>query len=165
MNNLNQFVHSISDDSLVKALNFEQQQNLGPFTLAMCHAVVFGNNLKHIHFHIKGKKFDLIHNLTEDYYYRTGSEADYLAELCMETGQAVPNFSWAAQYIPATIADSLEYNYETALTDLSVYMGTYVTALENLRNVVPNSDIQSKLDDDIRFWKKELNFKIKQRFE
>jgi DNA-binding ferritin-like protein len=122
--------------------------------------------MKHIHFHIKGEKFDTIHNLTESYYNQASWDADYLAELCMEKGQNTPNFSQAAQFIPsAIIATMPEYNYATAITDMSVYLGAYVSALQNFRNTIPDSDIQSKLDDMIRFWNKELNYKNKQRFE
>lgn len=164
MVSLNQFIQGSSDESLVKSLGIQEQEKTGVFTLATCNAVVFANNMKHIHFHIKGKKFDLIHNITEEYYQSASNDADYLAELSMEKEQAVPNFSYAAQYVPALVARSNTYDYVTAITDLSMHMKKYIEALETLRNVIPDEDIQSKLDDMIRDWKKELNYKIKQRF-
>lgn len=165
MSALNLFMKGNSDDALVKALGIEEQKQVGPFTLATCHAVVFANNMKHIHLHIQGKKFDNIHSVTEEYYEQASEDSDYLAELCMEKGHYVPNFCQAAQYIPAaTVATMSECDYKAAITDLAVYMGTYVSALKALRETTPDDDIQSKLDDMIRYWNKELNFKNKQRF-
>lgn len=164
MSGLNQFVRGSSDENLVKALGMEEQKHTGPYTLATCHAVVFANNIKHIHFHIQGKKFDTVHNITGEYYDKASEDADYLAELGMEKGQNIPNFCQAAQLVPAIVATSAVYSYETAIADIAVYLGTYVSALQSLRNVIPDEDIQSKLDDMIRYWNKELNYKNKQRF-
>lgn len=106
MSALNLFMKGSSDDALVKALGIEEQKQIGPFTLATCYAVVFANNMKHIHLHIQGKKFDNIHSITEEYYEQASEDSDYLAELCIEkvimfrTSVKLPSLSRLLQLLP-----------------------------------------------------------------
>ena len=45
---------------------------------------VVANNMKHVHLHIAGKKFDNIHSLSEKYYNDIGYWVDSYAELALE---------------------------------------------------------------------------------
>ncbi len=163
MRPLNSFVNESSDKNLLKLLGVNTSDEGNAYLLAASVAVTFANNLKHIHFHIKGEKFDEIHSITQQYYAMAEDDADYLAELCLEMGYEVPNFSHLPniQHI-MKIATEPKYDYTSAIGELSLYMQEYIACLKDLRDLAP-SDVSSKLDEFIRYWTKEQNFKNEQR--
>ena len=164
MSILNQFYNGHTDETLVKALQSTPEPSV--FVKAACACVLFVNDMKHVHLHAAGKDFDKIHNLCEEYYDKAGEESDYLAELAMEMKEQVPNFRYAGDYVSWKSETAEAYDYAQCLTAVGLGIGSYVNFLSDLRNSsAATEDMKSKLDDMIRDWKKELDYKIKQRME
>lgn len=158
----NYFVNEGSDVNLIKSLTGDA--NAGSFVKATCAAVLATNDLHHIHFHIKGKQFDRIHNLANEYYDRLSDECDTLAELSIEYEHRCPNFSKANEFLPEWRPLETEvFTYEDAIQLIDSIINDYVMYLNNLRESTTENDVQSLLDDTIRYWKKEINYKNKQR--
>lgn len=129
-----------------------------------CIAVVFTNDLKHIHLHANGDDFDKIHNLAEEYYNQMTEETDYLCELAIENGQSMVNPTKALEKATGWIPeDSESYDYGTCLSAINVKLALYIESLYQLRDAVTFEDVKSKLDDIIRNWKKELAYKMAKR--
>ena len=78
-------------------------------------AVCLANDMKHIHTHIKGRKFDMIHNICNEYYEKASKDADDLVELAIEYDESVMNASYAAELIKYNPANLKAYNYEEAI--------------------------------------------------
>ena len=78
-------------------------------------AVCLANDMKHIHTHIKGRKFDMIHNICNEYYEKASKDADDLVELAIEYDESVMNASYAAELIKYKPANLKAYNYEEAI--------------------------------------------------
>lgn len=134
------------------------------FCNATCACVCFTNDLKHIHLHAVGEDFDKTHNLAQELYDKANDEADLLAELALEYDINIPNFSLCANCIGWTPLVKPKYEYLTAIQDIISKLSVYVLYLEALRDSeVVTSDIQSKLDDMVRDWKVELNYKLAKR--
>ena len=159
----NTFVNQNSDNDLVKSLQLETK--LGPYSRTLCSAVLAKNDLHHIHLHIVGESFDKIHKITNELYDSLENDIDKLAELAMELNENCPNFSVATQLLPAwQIASKDYYSYTEAVSTIEVVIGNYIASLKELRTLSESRpDIQSLLDELIRYWSKELNFKNKQR--
>lgn len=97
-------------------------------------AVCLANDMKHVHTHIKGRKFDMIHNICNEYYEKASKDADDLVELAIEYDESVMNASYAAE-------------------------------LENALATNLDSDVENLIQEYLRYWKKENNYKNKARME
>lgn len=134
------------------------------FTKTLCIAVAFTNDMKHIHLHASGNQFDRIHSIAGEYYDVASDDSDYLSELALEYNMSVPNFSTACSFIEWSPESEEAYDFESCISSLSNKIYLYVTSLEELRNSPEvGTDVQSKLDDTIRWWKKERDYKTKKR--
>lgn len=136
---------------------------MGNYSAAYYSAVALANDMKHIHTHAKGKLFDNIHNICNEYYEKANEDADTLAELAIEKGDIILNSSY--------LLDGLKYkptNYSDYYFDLAMYtvrdcIEKYLKVLADLRNKTNDPSVQSLLDDMMRYWKKEKDYKIKAR--
>lgn len=159
---LSQFINSGSDTALVNRL--EQSSELGNYPKTACAAAVAANDIHHIHFNVKGHGFDKIHMVTEEYYNKLNAEVDELTELAIEKGCHVPNLTLAGKIIQWPIQSELCYDYDAATRAICKVLSTYVNYLVALRDSV-ESDVSSKIDEYIRFWNKELHYKMEHRLE
>lgn len=129
-----------------------------------CVSILFANDMKHIHLHSVGKNFDRIHKLTEEYYNQVSDESDYLCELAIENGQSMVNPTQAGTKVPEWIPESgSEYGYADAVAAINTKLSMYLRELEVVRDSSVYEDIKSKLDDMMRYWNKELRYKMVQR--
>ena len=139
---------------------------LGIYTRTALIAVLVNNDLHYMHWLSNGEDFDKSHNLSEEYYVKLGDEVDYLMELTLENKQPIYNCTLAGQLIPEYQPESKpEYDYPTIIECLKSRISIYISALRELRNSVENESIQSKLDDMVRDWEKELRYKLERRTE
>lgn len=124
------------------------------------HAVVFANDMKHIHTHSVGNKFDRLHAIAAEYYEKASNESDDYVELALEFGEKVENPSNAAAILDYEVANEAEYDWDKGIADIRNRLAAYLAALEDLRysGKIP-TDVESKLDDIIRYWRKENNYK------
>jgi DNA-binding ferritin-like protein len=134
------------------------------YVKAACVAILLSNDFKHIHFHANGEDFDKIHNLAEDYYNHLNDEADYLCELTMENHQSMVNPTMAMDKVAGWSPETgEEYEYSSCLQAISIKLNLYMEELHVLRTETPYEDVKSKLDDMIRWWRKELDYKMNKR--
>lgn len=137
-----------------------------PYTRAASVAVLVNNDFHYMHLMSKGKDFDKSHNLAEEYYTKIDEEIDYLMELALEVGAPIYNYNKANNVVPEYQPEELDaYDYPTIIERLKSKISIYITTLEDLRNFTDNNSIQSRLDDMIRDWEKELFYKLNRRTE
>lgn len=158
---MSQFINSGSDTALVNRL---EQSSVSNYAKTTCSAVLAANDIHHIHFNVKGYGFDRIHVVSDEYYNKLREEVDELAELSIEKGQPIPNLSLAGKIVEWPIQTDLKYSYDSAVRAICKVLNMYVNGLTELRNTV-ESDVASKLDEFIRFWNKELHYKMERRLE
>lgn len=159
------FVNTGADEALVKSLGVPISPN-PVFTKTVCIAMLFNNDLHHIHTHAAGHQFDRIHNITQDLYYQMGDDVDTLAELALEYGQEVPNPSLAGNYVEWGASQQSTYNWDEATRELFDKLALFTSVLAVLRNQPElKPDAQSTLDDILRRWNKELDYKLERRME
>lgn len=128
-------------------------------------AVCLANDMKHIHTHIKGRKFDMIHNICNEYYEKASKDADDLVELAIEYDESAMNASYAAELIKYNPANLKAYNYEEAINTVYNSISYYVEELENALATNLDSDVENLIQEYLRYWKKENNYKNKARME
>lgn len=128
-------------------------------------AVCLANDMKHIHTHIKGRKFDMIHNICNEYYEKASKDVDDLVELAIEYDESVMNASYAAELIKYNPANLKAYNYEEAINTVYNSISYYVEELENALATNLDSDVENLIQEYLRYWKKENNYKNKARME
>lgn len=128
-------------------------------------AVCLANDMKHIHTHIKGRKFDMIHNICNEYYEKASKDADDLVELAIEYDESVMNASYAAELIKYNPANLKAFNYEEAINTVYNSISYYVEELENALATNLDSDVENLIQEYLRYWKKENNYKNKARME
>lgn len=159
---LSQFINSDSDSNLVNML--EKTSEFGNYAKTACAASVAANDIHHIHFNVSGHGFDRIHNVTNEYYNKLNDEVDDLTELAIEKGHNVPNLTLAGKVVEWPIQSELSYDYDTAVRAICKILSMYVNYLVALRDSA-ESDVASKIDEYIRFWNKELHYKMEHRLE
>lgn len=128
-------------------------------------AVCLANDMKHVHTHIKGRKFDMIHNICNEYYEKASKDADDLVELAIEYDESAMNASYAAELIKYNPANLKAYNYEEAINTVYNSISYYVEELENALATNLDSDVENLIQEYLRYWKKENNYKNKARME
>lgn len=136
---------------------------MGNYSTAYYSAVALANDMKHIHTHAKGTLFDNIHNICNEYYEKANEDADTLAELAIEKGDTILNSSYlldGLKYKPTNYSD---YYFDLAMRVAEGCIEKYVKVLADLRNKTDDPSVQSLLDDIVRYWKKEKDYKIKAR--
>ena len=136
------------------------------FTTAAMTAVLVNNDFHYMHLLAKGVDFDKSHSLAQEYYTQIEDEVDYLMELCLEVGAPIYNYTQAGEVVTDYQSENeSEYDYVTLIEHLKSRIQIYTITLRNLRNITDNPSIQSKLDDMLRYWEKELYYKLVSRTE
>lgn len=134
------------------------------YTPTAAMAVLVSNDILYMHHLAYGVDFDKCHSITQEYYEKINEEVDYLFELAVEHGASICNATNALDYVENYAVENLsEYDYTTTISVLYSKLSIYIASLEVLREESGEDDVQSKLDDMIRYWKKELNYKISRR--
>ena len=136
---------------------------MGNYSAAYYSAVALANDMKHIHTHAKGTLFDNIHNICNEYYEKANEEADTLAELAMEKGDTILNPSYLLDGLSYKPTNYSKYDFELAMSTTKGCIEKYLKVLTDLRNKTNDPSVQSLLDDMMRYWKKEKDYKIKAR--
>ena len=152
-----------SDTGLGEEGTGDLPNKLAKVAYACC---VVANNMKHVHLHIAGKKFDNIHSLAEKYYNDIGYWVDSYAELALEDKSGkVDNLSNSAQHVAEiNIETEDKYDYESACTVISSNLRQLIEILKNCRESASSrSDIESKIDDNLGYLNKELNYTMERR--
>ena len=136
---------------------------MGNYSIAYYSAVALANDMKHIHTHAKGALFDNIHAICNEYYEKANEEADTLAELAIEKGDTILNSSYLLDELNYKPTNYSKYDFELAMRTARGCIEKYLKVLADLRNKTDDPSVQSLLDDIVRYWKKEKDYKIKAR--
>lgn len=128
-------------------------------------AVVLGNDMKHVHTHATGKKFDRIHAICNEYYEKAAKEADTLVELAIEYGESVQNATLAASVIGYRPTNQRSYDWYDAMNIVKACLDYYIKTLESALTGGLDSDVENLIQEYLRYWKKENNYKNKARME
>ena len=143
-----------------------KSEELDIFTKTALIAVLVNNDFHYMHLLSIGRDFDKSHNLAQEYYDKIDDEVDYLMELALEVKAPIYNYTQAGELIPEyPIENKSGYDYQTLISCLKNKITIYLSALRTLRNSTDNNSIQSRLDDMIRDWEKELNYRLEKRTE
>ena len=139
---------------------------MGNFERLYYSSVCFVNDMKHLHLHAVGNKFDRIHAIAEEYYKKANEEADTFGELAMEYNKNLSNASYAASLIGYKPCAYSNVDWEIAVKEFDLRIRQYLTAMEQVRYSEDiSTDVESLLDDIMRYWKKEVNYKNRKRME
>lgn len=136
---------------------------MGNYSAAYYSAVALANDMKHIHTHAKGTLFDNIHSICNEYYEKANEEADTLAELAMEKGDTIFNSSYLLSELNYKPTNYSNYDFELAMRTVKGCIEKYIKALADLRSKTNDPSVESLLDDIVRYWKKEKDYKVKAR--
>ena len=116
-------------------------------------------NLYTLHWMANGNDMMKLHNLTEDMYKELIDEIDIVGELLVEKCGTVPALDFPCDYIPVQ-----QYDFQTGLDQIKSLIQVYIDCIDC---AYPNqtSDVQSTLDEWLRYWNKEMNYFVKRQEE
>lgn len=121
-------------------------------------AIVLYNNFKKIHWHAAGPEFFRLHELADYYARMVSSDIDTLGEIFVETLGWAPNPGLAPTDRLIISRDGIERDagFELIRSEVNNYLITLDTYYVNFPH-----DIQSVLDNIIRFWSAEIDYKLR----
>lgn len=114
-------------------------------------------NLYIIHWMSKGNDMMKLHILAEEMYGELIQEIDTIGELLVEKQGTVPQLDFPCDYVPVQDYD-FQGSLEVIKSLLQVYIDTIDYAYCN-----QDSDVQSTLDEWLRYWKKQLNYFVERQ--
>ncbi len=124
-------------------------------------------NLSVIHWAAKGNNFTDLHSALDSFRYMLISEIDFFGELSIELNDRVvnPGIYTPADDIPPIMNDdgegfTAEFGFELTSRMIEDYIRILDTYYVNFTH-----DVQSYLDEEIRMWRKNVNYFIKQRLK
>ena len=118
-------------------------------------AIIMYRNLYVLHWMAKGNDMMKLHILTEELYGELIQEIDTLGELLVEKCGTVQNLDF--EWTPIAVRD---YEFQESLIILKDFIQNYIDTIDY---AYPNqtSDVQSTLDEWLRYWNKQMNYFIK----
>lgn len=119
---------------------------------------LMANDLKHIHLHATGDKFDTIHSVCGELYDEASNEMDWFAERALALGMKVQNFSDVKTDVPTwkPIEDE-KMDWSNFVDSLDEIGNVYIEMLKSVE--VSNTGDQSVIDGYIDLWDKEIEYK------
>ena len=112
-------------------------------------------NLYILHWMSHGNDMMKLHNLSEEMYEELQSEIDTIGELLVEKQGTVPQLDFPCDYIPVQ-----QYDFQTGLDQIKSLIQMYIDCID-YAYCNQDSDVQSTLDEWLRYWNKQLNYFIK----
>ena len=125
------------------------------------YAHVFALDLKNIHWHAVGERFDTIHNIAEELYKEALAEVDDFAEMAISSGEVVESLNSLDELDDWTPALDTSYDWDKFVSYLSTNGLKYLELLQSVET--ENDGYKSLLDNYIAFWSKEINYKNSNR--
>ena len=109
-------------------------------------------NLYILHWMSKGNDMMKLHTMAEEMYGELIQEIDTIGELLVEKQGTVPQLDFPCDYVPVQ-----DYDFQTGLTQIQSLVQMYIDCIDY---AYPNqtSDVQSTLDEWLRYWNKQLNY-------
>lgn len=175
MQNINEMIDELMNDySDSEGLNesFNDIQNNNDEKMCFTNLALFlsliVNDIHHIHLHSEGKKFEEIHNFTDNYRMLLGSLVDQFAEIALEKNESIPNFTNALSVLndlgcDYTPLNDKSYDWNAYLSNITMLLSEVIEALKFTRSVTSDESVISLIDDKIRELNKELNYKFRRK--
>lgn len=129
------------------------------------YAVVINNNLRYIHWKACGPRFDRIHTMTDEYYKKLSNDIDNIVELAIEYDEDILNPNECINETDISFSYGNFGDFEKSMIEVSLNIQTFIDKIEETKEEDYDSDVISYLDELLRYWKKELNFKMKKRLQ
>lgn len=175
--NNDEFVNSISDDPCCYEIIDSEDEfdisTIDDFSVSDTCACIIDTamkmwcNLSVIHWAAIGKDLNDLLNICENFKWRLMQEIEFFGELSVEFDNKVanPGISTSTDNIPPIINnDGTGFTSEFGLELISRMAETYLSVLD-IYYVNFSHDIQNWLDNEIRVWKKDINYYIKQKLK
>lgn len=124
-------------------------------------AVLVQNDMRYIHWCVTGEDFLKSHSLVENYSYILDGEIDTLGELAREKSAKMENPNRALNLIGYTPETQSGYLYLDTVNACKLKLSLYINELKALR-AESESDVQSSIDEWLRYWNKEVDYKLTQ---
>jgi DNA-binding ferritin-like protein len=112
-------------------------------------------NLYILHWMSSGNDMMKLHTLSEETYGELSQEIDTIGELLVEKQGTVPQLDFACDYIPVQ-----KYDFQTGLDQIKSLISMYIDCID-YAYCNQDSDVQSTLDEWLRYWNKQLNYFVK----
>lgn len=109
-------------------------------------------NLYIIHWMSKGNDMMKLHTMAEEMYGELIQEIDTVGELLVEKQGTVPQLDFSCDYVPVQ-----DYDFQTGLEQIQSLVQMYIDCID-YAYCNQDSDVQSTLDEWLRYWKKQLNY-------
>jgi len=122
------------------------------------------NDMKHIHFHAIGEKFDIVHSIAEEYYEELADLYDAVAEKALELKEMVNNPAYSAQNTDWSFIQENEIEADDCFTAMYVILTKVILALEDVKNVYAGI-LDSFIDEKLDYWNKEVYYKLDARMK
>ena len=162
-----EFIDSVTEDPQTYTIDVDDNgYDIG--TCELCEAnpcesleplfkqgITLYQNLYILHWMAKGNDMMKLHTLSEELYGELIQEIDTIGELLVEKCGAIPQPGWTTDYLQVK-----PYEFQESLDILKKYIQDYIDCLDY---AYPNqtSDVQSTLDEWLRYWNKQLNYFVK----
>lgn len=128
--------------------------------VALYEAIRLHANLKTIHWNASGVNFFDLHEKLDEYIDVIYDQIDVLGELVAELSGCAPNPGDIPTNLTLLqITNTEGFNAEEGFTIAYNLIDEYIQVLQTIYCNFP-SDIQSTLDEMIRYWKKESHYKL-----
>lgn len=112
-------------------------------------------NLYIIHWMSSGNDMMKLHLLAEEMYGELIQEIDTLGELLVEKQGTVPQLDFPCDYVPVQ-----KYDFQGSLETIKSLVQMYINCIDYAYCNQP-SDVQSTLDEWLRYWNKQINYFVK----
>lgn len=124
------------------------------------------NDIKHLHTHVSGRKFFRLHETLDEYYERMSDESDTIQELALEYNERLQNPNLACDLILYNYTNMERYGFtEAAKKTFELLNLLYKLLLDVSSKCEDKPDVKNQLEEFMRFWHKEANYKIKRWLE
>ena len=114
-------------------------------------------NLYIIHWMSKGNDMMKLHTMAEEMYGELIQEIDTIGELLVEKQGTVPQLDFPCDYVPVQ-----DYDFQTGLDYIQSLIQMYIDCID-YAYCNQDSDVQSTLDEWLRYWKKQLNYFVERQ--
>ena len=114
-------------------------------------------NLYIIHWMSNGNDMMKLHTLAEEMYGELIQEIDTIGELLVEKQGTVPQLDFPCDYILVQ-----DYDFQSGLDQIQSLISMYIDCID-YAYCNQDSDVQSTLDEWLRYWKKQLNYFVERQ--
>jgi DNA-binding ferritin-like protein len=165
-----EFIESLSEDPTTYAIDVDEDGfdiepceeclECGPCE-GLCEVFKSGirayRNLYILHWMAKGNDMMKLHIMAEEMYGELIQEIDTIGELLVEKQGTVPQLDFPCDYVPVQ-----DYDFQTGLTQIQSLIQVYIDCID-YAYCNQTSDVQSTLDEWLRYWKKQLNYFVERQ--